>query len=79
MSSERRWWVFDRPLGRDWLFVTGVIAGALALVLTLFNRDDYGAGAFVLTLLLAVPSGILAAGTFGGTIREFVRGRRSAG
>jgi hypothetical protein len=54
-----------------------VVLGAL-WIRTIAERDRYGAAAFVLTLVIAVPSGVLAAGLFGGTIREFVRGQRGA-
>lgn len=74
--ESRRWWVFDRPLSRDWLFVAGLALGTFGPVVTLLGRVDFGSVA----LLLALPSGVLTAGIFGGTLREFLRGRRrSAG
>lgn len=76
---SQRWWVFDRPLGRDWLFVVGLALGALALIETVLRRADFGGAVFVITVLLAIPSGVMAAGVFGGTLREFFRGRRGRG
>jgi hypothetical protein len=78
VQAETSWWVFDRPIVRDWLFVAGVIVGVLSMFRTLVQRGRFGATALVLTVVLAIPSGILAAGVFGGTAREFVRGRRGA-
>ena len=73
-----QWWVFDRPLHRDPLFVAGVVLGLAFLVLTVVNRDDYGAGALAFTIATAFPSGVLAVGVMAGSIREFVRGRGPA-
>jgi YD repeat-containing protein len=76
VQADTSWWVFDRPIARDWLFILGVAVGVLAMIRTVVQRDRFGSAAFVLTFVLAVPNGVLAAGVFGGTFREYVRGRR---
>jgi hypothetical protein len=70
------WWVFDRPVYRDWLFLTGLVIGVVAIVQTVSNRDEFGALAFVFTLLVAMPSGVGASAMFAVPIRDFVRRRR---
>jgi len=76
VQAETSWWVFDRPIARDWLFIVGVTVGVLSMLRAVVQSDQSGVAAFLLTVVLAVPSGVLAAGVFGGTVREFVRGRR---
>ena len=71
-----RWWVYDRPLLRDPMFVVAVVLGMVRALGVLLDRDRYGAGAFLLTILLAVPAAIAGIGIVGGIGREFVRGRR---
>ncbi len=61
---------------RDPLFVVALVPGVLSLVGTLANRDEYGDGAFVITVLLAFPMTVLGVGIIGGTVREFTRGCR---
>jgi hypothetical protein len=76
MAPNRRWWVYDLPVQRDPLFVVALVLGVISLVGTLANRDEYGEGAFVITVLLAFPITVLWVGIIGGTVREFRRGRR---
>lgn len=76
MDENRRWWVYGLPLQRDPLFVVALVLGVINLAGTLANRDEYGEGAFVITVLLAFPMTVLWVGIIGGTVREFVRGRR---
>jgi hypothetical protein len=70
------WWVFDRPLWRDPLFVTGIAVGVISVVSVVLLRNDYGTGAFVLALLASIPGGVLASGILLGSAREYLRGRR---
>ena len=58
MDDGHSWWVFDRPVTRDWLFLAGLVLGVVVLVQTVWNRDAFGAGAFVFTVLAAIPSGV---------------------
>lgn len=71
-----RWWVFDRPLWRDPLFVIGILLGVVSIVGVILSRDEYGTGAFVFALLTSLPAGLLASGIVLGTPREYMRGRR---
>ena len=77
--AERRWWVFDRPLLRDPLFIAGLVLGVAGIARVVARHDHYGAGAFVLTVLFAVPWALVATGTVGGIVREYHRGRRTRG
>jgi hypothetical protein len=71
-----RWWVFDRPLWRDPLFVIGIGVGLISVVSVILLRDEYGTGALVLALLTSFPAGVFASGIVIGTPREYIRGRR---
>ncbi|HKX71924.1 MAG TPA: hypothetical protein VJM75_11875 [Acidimicrobiales bacterium] len=74
--DRRRWWVFDRPLWRDPLFVIGIGVGLISVVSVILLRDEYGTGAFVLALVTSLPGGVFVSGIVLGTLREYVRGRR---
>src|SRR5437588_566933 len=41
-----RWWVFDRPLLRDWLFLVALIVGIVGVVATVMRglTSHFGAG-----------------------------------
>jgi hypothetical protein len=71
-----RWWVFDRPLWRDPLFVIGIGVGLISVVSVILLRDEYGTGAFVFALLTSLPGGVFVSGIVFGTPREYLRGRR---
>jgi hypothetical protein len=45
MEDRGRWWVFDRPLWRDPLFVIGIGVGLISVVSVILLRDEYGTGA----------------------------------
>jgi hypothetical protein len=76
VEDRGRWWVFDRPLWRDPLFVIGIGAGLISVVSVILLRDEYGTGAFVFALLTSLPAGVFASGVVIGTPREYMRGRR---
>jgi hypothetical protein len=76
MEDRGRWWVFDRPLWRDRLFVIGIGVGLISVVSVILLRDEYGTGAFVFALLTSLPAGVFASGVVIGTPREYLRGRR---
>lgn len=78
MRSNATWWVFDRPLKRERLLSPASSLVCSGFVQTMLQKAKFGGGAFVLTVAFAVPSGVLAAGVFGGSAREYIRGRRSA-
>ncbi len=76
--GRSRWWVFRRPLLKDWLFLVGVALGLAAIVRTIVQADQLGALTIVLNVLFAVPAGVLFAGILGGIIREYRRGKSTA-
>jgi hypothetical protein len=76
MKDRGRWWVFDRPLWRDPLFVIGIGVGLISVVSVILLRDEYGTSAFVFALLTSLPAGVFASGIVIGTPREYMRGRR---
>jgi hypothetical protein len=49
MKDPGRWWVFDRPLWRDPLFVIGV--DLISVVSVILLRNEYGTAAFVFAFL----------------------------
>lgn len=75
-ERARAFWVFDRPLHRDWLFLAGLAAGLAFAVYTLLRPDRPPALALAYELFWALPGGVMAAGVVGGTIRELVRALR---
>ena len=76
MPADTWWWVFDRPLYRDWLFIAGLVLSLLGMIWMVVRSNEVGAAAFVVSMALAAPSGVLATGLIGGTVREYLRGRR---
>jgi hypothetical protein len=75
-ERARAFWVFDRPLHRDWLFLAGLAAGLAFAGYTLLRSDRPPALLLVYELFWALPGGVMAAGAVGGTIRELVRALR---
>jgi hypothetical protein len=71
-----KWWVFDRPVSRDPLFVAALILGAVWIGYVVVNADRYRIGPLVVNVVFAIPSAVLAVRTFGGSVREFHRARR---
>lgn len=74
--AETRWWIYDRPLRGDPMFVLAMLLGVIGMVGVLINRDSYGSAAFVFALATSIPWALLAVGIVGGSIREYLRGRR---
>jgi hypothetical protein len=74
VNDQPRWWVFDRPFARDWLFILAVLSGAISAILAA-TRRDLGSVARVLSPLTAAVTGFLFIGVVGGGVREFARGR----
>src|SRR6266487_929625 len=66
-ERARAFWVFDRPLHRDWLFLAGLAAGLAFAVFAVAGPGRAYA------LFWALPGGVMAAGVVGGTIRELFR------
>ena len=76
--TRDRWWVFDRPLLRDWLFLVGIAVGLFGVVRVGLDSDRFGAGAFVVQMIVQFMGGIFWTAVLGGTIREYLRARRGA-
>jgi hypothetical protein len=74
----RAFWVFDRPLHRDWLFLAGLAAGVAFAVWAVARPDRPAALVLAYELFWALPGGVMAAGAVGGTLRELVRALRRA-
>lgn len=80
-ERARAFWVFDRPLHRDWLFWAGLGAGLALALVVLLRPGRPPALALAYLLFWALPGGVMAVGAIGGTIRELARAlrRRRAG
>ena len=77
-GRARAFWVFDRPLHRDWLFLAGLAAGVAFAVWALLRPGRPPALVLVYELFWALPGGVMAAGALGGSIRELFRALRRA-
>jgi hypothetical protein len=77
LVGSRRWWVFDRPLLRDPLFVVGLVIGLVGIVLGIPRLGDMGWLAAVVSVVLTIPFALLLVGIVGGVVREY-RGGRAA-
>jgi uncharacterized protein (DUF2062 family) len=77
-ERTRAFWVFDRPLHRDWLFLAGLAAGVAFAVFSLVRPGRPSALVLAYELFWALPGGVMAAGAIGGTIRELFRALRRA-
>jgi hypothetical protein len=79
-ERTRAFWVFDRPLHRDWLFLAGLAAGVAFAVYSVVRPGRPPALVLAYELFWALPGGVMAAGVIGGTIRELFRAlRRTSG
>src|SRR6266536_2763653 len=72
-ERARAFWVFDRPLHRDWLFLAGLAAGLAFAVFAVAGPGRPSALVLAYELFWALPGGVMAAGVVGGTIRELFR------
>ena len=75
--QTRRWWIFDLPPRIDPLLILGLVLGLGGVIAVLTDRERYGGGALVFTVIVIVPSALLLVGTVLGAPREYLRGRRS--
>lgn len=73
---SRRWWVFERPVLRDRLFLSGLVVGVVFLAIVVARADGRNTCAVVFDLVVAVPAGLLVVGIVAGSVREFRRGHR---
>jgi hypothetical protein len=70
------WWVYDRPLLRDGLFVVSVMCGVIAAVAAVVSREDASLVVWLYNVLGGAAAGFFLAGVVGGSVRNFVRGYR---
>ncbi len=75
-ERARAFWVFDRPLHRDWLFLAGLAVGLVYGGYAVLRRDRASALVLAYELFWALPGGVMLAGAVGGTVREVVRALR---
>ncbi len=75
-GRARAFWVFDRPLHRDWLFLAGLGAGLVYAAYAVLHRERAAALVLAYELFWALPGGVMLAGIVGGTVREVVRALR---
>src|SRR6266511_1992830 len=61
-ERPRAFWVFDRPLHRDWLFLIGLAAGVAFAGYALARPDRPAALVLAYELFWALPGGVLADG-----------------
>ena len=81
-DEAQRWWIFDKPLSRDPLFITALVLPVLGYLGNLLQEDFS-----VLGRLIDIPvvffSAVLLVGSTLGSVREYRRGkaegRRHAG
>jgi len=72
----RRWWVFDRPLRRDPLFLVAVVLAIGYDAWYLMHADQHPTGALVYNVIIGPMMSVLMVGETLGSVREFVRARR---
>ena len=75
-ERARAFWVFYRPLHRDWLFLVGLAAGLAFAVYSVLRPGRPSALVLAYELFWALPGGVMAVGVIGGTIRELYRALR---
>jgi hypothetical protein len=70
------WWVFDRPLHRDLLFVVALLCGIAASIASAATSEDASAFVRLYSIVGGAFSGFYLFGILGGSVRNFVRGYR---
>jgi hypothetical protein len=70
------WWVFDRPLRRDPLFVVALLCGVAAAVGAVVTGGDVSMFVRVYEVVGGAVAGFSLFGIVGGSVRNFVRGYR---
>jgi hypothetical protein len=71
------WWVFDKPLHRDPLFVVALLCGIAASVVAVATSDDVSMFVRLYNVVGGVFSGFFLFGILGGSVRNFLRGYRA--
>jgi 4-amino-4-deoxy-L-arabinose transferase-like glycosyltransferase len=73
------WWVFDKPVRSDMLFLVTLALALLAITAPFLEPNTYGSWvAFGLQILTNFVLTFVLTGTCLGVLREFIRGRRGA-
>lgn len=70
------WWVFDRPLHRDPLFVAALLCGVAAAVVAIVARENVSVFVRLSTIVGGAFSGFFLVGIVGGSVRNSIRGYR---
>jgi hypothetical protein len=79
LTRSGMWWVFDRPVRTDTLFLVTLALSLLAATVPFLEPNRYGSWvAFGLQILTNLVLTFVITGTWLGVLREFIRGRRGA-
>jgi hypothetical protein len=70
------WWVYDRPLSRDGLFLGSLLCGAAAAVVAITSFEEVSLLVGLYNVLGGAASGFFVMGVVGGSVRNFIRGFR---
>lgn len=70
------WWVYDRPLSRDGLFLGSLLCGVAAAVGAITSVEHVSVWAGFSNVLGGAASGFFLIGVVGGSVRNFIRGYR---
>jgi hypothetical protein len=70
------WWVYDKPLWHDALFIVSVMCGVGTAIAAVGGSENVSVFAWVYNILGGAAAGFYAAGVVGGSARNLVRGFR---
>jgi hypothetical protein len=70
------WWVFDRPLHRDVLFVVALLCGVAASIVAVATSEEVSMFVRLYNIVGGAFSGFFLFGIVGGSVRNFIRGYR---
>jgi hypothetical protein len=70
------WWVYDRPLSRDGLFLGSLLCGAAVAAVAITRVEEVSLWVGLYDVLGGAAAGFFLAGVVGGSVRNFIRGYR---